>query len=53
MRAQVIEPLDEPSTKEVRVVLRNVGVINPESIEDYIAQDGCCPGQGRHPDDPR
>lgn len=40
MQAQVVEPLDEPSTKEVRVVLRNVGVINPESIEDYIAQDG-------------
>lgn len=38
--AQAIEPLDQPSAKEVRVVLRNVGTINPESIEDYIAQDG-------------
>jgi NADH:ubiquinone oxidoreductase subunit F (NADH-binding) len=37
---RVVEPLDEPTTKEVRVVLRNVGTIDPESIEDYIAQDG-------------
>ena len=37
---RVVEALPEPSTKEVRVVLRNVGIINPESIEDYIAQDG-------------
>ncbi|MBN1250385.1 MAG: NADH-quinone oxidoreductase subunit NuoF [Anaerolineae bacterium] len=35
-----VEPLPEPSTKEVRVVLRNVGKINPDSIEDYIAEDG-------------
>ncbi len=35
-----VEPLPEPSTKEVRVVLRNVGKINPEDIEDYIAEDG-------------
>ncbi len=40
LKEQATEPLDEPSTKEIRVVLRNVGVINPESIEDYIAQDG-------------
>ncbi|MCU0519211.1 MAG: 4Fe-4S binding protein [Anaerolineae bacterium] len=40
VQEQAVEPLDEPSTKEVRVVLRNVGVINPESIDDYIAQDG-------------
>jgi NADH:ubiquinone oxidoreductase subunit F (NADH-binding)/(2Fe-2S) ferredoxin len=37
---RVVEPLPEPSVKEVRVVLRNVGKINPENIEDYIAQDG-------------
>ncbi len=37
---RVVEPLEEPSTKEVRVVLRNVGMINPENIEDYIAEDG-------------
>ncbi|MDF1515361.1 MAG: NADH-quinone oxidoreductase subunit F, partial [Anaerolineae bacterium] len=36
----VVEPLPEPSIKEVRVVLRNVGKINPEDIEDYIAEDG-------------
>lgn len=26
--------------KQVRIVLRNCGVINPESIEEYIARDG-------------
>ncbi len=36
----VVEPLPAPSVKEVRVVLRNVGKINPEDIEDYIAEDG-------------
>ena len=35
-----VEPLPEPSIKEVRVVLKNVGKINPEDIEDYIAEDG-------------
>lgn len=35
-----VSPLPEPSTKEVRVVLRNVGKINPESIDDYIIEDG-------------
>jgi NADH:ubiquinone oxidoreductase subunit F (NADH-binding)/(2Fe-2S) ferredoxin/Pyruvate/2-oxoacid:ferredoxin oxidoreductase delta subunit len=35
-----VEPLPEPAVKEVRVVLRNVGKINPDSIEDYIAEDG-------------
>jgi NADH:ubiquinone oxidoreductase subunit F (NADH-binding) len=39
-QGRIVEPLEEPSTKEVRVVLRNVGVIDPENIEDYIAQDG-------------
>ncbi len=39
-QAPVVEPLPEPSTKEVRVVLRNVGKINPESIDDYITEDG-------------
>ncbi|MGC9398548.1 MAG: NADH-quinone oxidoreductase subunit NuoF [Anaerolineae bacterium] len=34
------EPLPAPSAKEVRVVLDNVGRIDPESIEDYIAFDG-------------
>ena len=35
-----VEPLEPPKPKEVRVVLENVGVIDPESIEDYIASDG-------------
>lgn len=28
------------SSKQMRIVLRNCGVIDPERIEDYIAQDG-------------
>ncbi len=39
-REPQVEPLPAPSTKEVRVVLRNVGKIDPENIEDYIAEDG-------------
>jgi NADH:ubiquinone oxidoreductase subunit F (NADH-binding) len=35
-----VAPLPEPAPKEVRVVLRNVGKINPFDIEDYIAEDG-------------
>lgn len=34
------EELSAPTSKEVRIVLRNCGVIDPENIEDYIAQDG-------------
>lgn len=34
------EELSAPTSKEVRVVLRNCGVIDPENIEDYIAEDG-------------
>ena len=34
------EELGPPQTKEVRVVLRNCGIIDPENIEDYIAEDG-------------
>ncbi len=34
------EPLPPPSAKEVRVVLDNIGKIDPLSIEDYIAYDG-------------
>ncbi len=34
------EELGAPSNKEVRVVLRNCGKIDPENIEDYIAEDG-------------
>ncbi len=36
----VDEELSAPTPKEVRVVLRNCGKIDPENIEDYIAEDG-------------
>ena len=36
----VDEEIKAPTKKEVRVVLRNCGVIDPENIEDYIAEDG-------------
>lgn len=39
-RPPVDEELRPPQPKEVRVVLRNCGVIDPENIEEYIAQDG-------------
>lgn len=34
------QELSEPTLKEVRVVLRNCGKINPENIEEYIAENG-------------
>jgi NADH:ubiquinone oxidoreductase subunit F (NADH-binding)/(2Fe-2S) ferredoxin/Pyruvate/2-oxoacid:ferredoxin oxidoreductase delta subunit len=34
------EELGPPMPKEVRVVLRNCGQIDPENIEDYIAEEG-------------
>jgi NADH:ubiquinone oxidoreductase subunit F (NADH-binding)/Pyruvate/2-oxoacid:ferredoxin oxidoreductase delta subunit/(2Fe-2S) ferredoxin len=34
------EELGAPRAKEMRVVLRNCGKIDPENIEDYIAEDG-------------
>ena len=34
------DELGPPKAKEVRVVLRNCGVIDPYNIEDYIAVDG-------------
>lgn len=34
------EELSAPTAKEVRVVLRNCGKIDPENIEDYFAEDG-------------
>jgi NADH:ubiquinone oxidoreductase subunit F (NADH-binding) len=34
------EELGPPKPKEVRVVLRNCGQIDPENIEDYLAEDG-------------
>lgn len=36
----VEEELGPPKPKEVRVVLRNCGKIDPENIEEYIAEDG-------------
>lgn len=36
----VDEELGPPTRKEVRIVLRNCGKIDPENIEDYIAEDG-------------
>jgi len=40
LKKSVDEELTAPTAKEVRNVLRNCGVIDPENIEDYIAQDG-------------
>jgi NADH:ubiquinone oxidoreductase subunit F (NADH-binding)/(2Fe-2S) ferredoxin/Pyruvate/2-oxoacid:ferredoxin oxidoreductase delta subunit len=34
------DELGPPKAKEVRIVLRNCGKIDPEKIEDYIAEDG-------------
>ena len=34
------QELRAPTAKEVRVVLRNCGKINPENIEEYIAEEG-------------
>jgi NADH:ubiquinone oxidoreductase subunit F (NADH-binding)/Pyruvate/2-oxoacid:ferredoxin oxidoreductase delta subunit/(2Fe-2S) ferredoxin len=34
------QELRAPTPKEVRVVLRNCGKINPENIEEYIAENG-------------
>ncbi len=35
-----VSELGSPHPKEVRVVLRNCGIINPMRIEEYIARDG-------------
>jgi NADH:ubiquinone oxidoreductase subunit F (NADH-binding)/(2Fe-2S) ferredoxin/NAD-dependent dihydropyrimidine dehydrogenase PreA subunit len=40
VKAVVDEELGPPQAKEVRVVLRNCGQIDPENIEDYIAENG-------------
>jgi len=34
------QELDAPRGKEIRVVLRNCNLIDPESLDDYIAEDG-------------
>jgi len=36
----VDEELSAPTSKEIRVVLKNCGKIDPENIEDYIAENG-------------
>lgn len=40
MTDAIDEELHAPKAKEIRVVLRNVGVIDPRNIEDYFAHDG-------------
>jgi len=39
-KPQAEQELREPTQKEVRVVLRNCGKIDPQNIEEYIAEDG-------------
>jgi NADH:ubiquinone oxidoreductase subunit F (NADH-binding)/(2Fe-2S) ferredoxin len=39
-KKEEVQELSEPTSKEVRVVLRNCGKINPENIEEYIAENG-------------
>ncbi len=39
-RAVVDEELSAPQAKEVRIVLKNIGEIDPFNIEEYIARDG-------------
>ncbi|NLB71901.1 MAG: NADH-quinone oxidoreductase subunit NuoF [Chloroflexi bacterium] len=40
MRDLMDEEVRAPKEKEVRVILENIGVIDPRNIEDYIAVDG-------------
>lgn len=40
MTDAIDEELSPPKGKEIRVVLRNIGVIDPRNIEDYFAYDG-------------
>ncbi|HNR46473.1 MAG TPA: NAD(P)H-dependent oxidoreductase subunit E, partial [Anaerolineaceae bacterium] len=37
---QADEELRAPTPKEIRIVLRNCGQIDPQNIEDYIAEEG-------------
>jgi len=39
-KAVVDEELSAPQAKEVRIVLKNIGEIDPFNIEEYIARDG-------------
>jgi len=40
MRDLMDDEVREPKEKEVRVILENIGKIDPRNIEDYIATDG-------------
>ncbi len=40
MRDVLDEELGEPKDKEIRIILENIGKIDPRNIEDYIAVDG-------------
>ena len=40
MRDLMDEEVREPKDKEIRVILENIGNIDPRNIEDYIATDG-------------
>jgi NADH:ubiquinone oxidoreductase subunit F (NADH-binding) len=40
MADAIDEELSAPKPKEIRVVLRNIGEIDPRNIEDYFAKDG-------------
>ncbi len=40
MRDVLEEELGEPKDKEIRIILENIGKIDPRNIEDYIAVDG-------------
>ncbi|HNX46445.1 MAG TPA: NADH-ubiquinone oxidoreductase-F iron-sulfur binding region domain-containing protein [Anaerolineaceae bacterium] len=40
MRDIIDEELSEPKEKEIRIILQNIGKIDPRNIEDYIALDG-------------
>ncbi len=39
-KSLIDEELSAPTSKEIRIVLKNCGKIDPENIEDYIAEDG-------------
>jgi NADH:ubiquinone oxidoreductase subunit F (NADH-binding)/(2Fe-2S) ferredoxin/Pyruvate/2-oxoacid:ferredoxin oxidoreductase delta subunit len=39
-KAKSVGELGAPKSKEIRIVLRNCGKIDPNNIEEYIAEDG-------------
>jgi NADH:ubiquinone oxidoreductase subunit F (NADH-binding)/(2Fe-2S) ferredoxin/Pyruvate/2-oxoacid:ferredoxin oxidoreductase delta subunit len=40
MTDSIDDELSAPRAKEIRSVLRNIGIIDPRNIEDYFARDG-------------